>query len=206
MPETIDDSSDEYDDTDDGICHICGESDHIKTNGPYGRKLVQYFSCQKFAEMYPKQRFIELRNKGLCFQCLFPGALQNQGKHKEGNCQSDFTCKHPSHEIFPTKKHVLVCQEHCESNENKALLVEYKECCILKQRVAKFSKNINLSFHAVSPSEPLNVLNNDDDDYIVDSAIYVFQTIKVAGECFTFFFDSGCSKKIKELVLELIKN
>ena len=182
---------------DDDMCYICGDSDHIKTNGPYGRKLVQYFACQKFVEMTPNQRFIELRNKGLCFQCLFPGAFQSQGKHKEGNCQSDFTCKNHSHETFSTKKHVLVCQEHCESNDNKALLEDYKERFILKQKVAEFSKNIKLSFHVVSPSPSLNRanFNNQDnkDNCIVDSAIYVFQTIDIAGEDFTLFFDSGCS-------------
>ena len=51
---------------DDDMCHICGETNHV--NGPYGRKLAQYFSCQKVAEITPNQRFIEIRNKGLCFQ------------------------------------------------------------------------------------------------------------------------------------------
>ena len=125
---------------------------------------------------------------------LIPRALQNQGKHKEGNCQSDFTWKYPSHEIFPSKENVLVCQEHSEKNANKGLLVEYTERCILKQRVAKFSKNKKLFFHAVSASETLTkvIFNNNDGDCILDST-YVFQTIKVAGECFTLFLDSDCS-------------
>ena len=41
-------------------CFICGENDHIKTEGPGGTQLVQYFSCKKSAEMTPAQRFTEL--------------------------------------------------------------------------------------------------------------------------------------------------
>ena len=56
------------------ICYFCEESeDHVATNGPRGTKIVQYFACRKFAEMSPNERFKELRRKGYCFQCLFPG-------------------------------------------------------------------------------------------------------------------------------------
>ena len=55
---------------------------------------MQYFACQKFAEMAPKDRFQELKNKGYCFQCLFPGASEDKGKHHDGMCQLDFVCKH----------------------------------------------------------------------------------------------------------------
>ena len=41
--------------------------EHFATNGPKGRKIVQYFACQKFVEMAPKDRFQELKNKGHCF-------------------------------------------------------------------------------------------------------------------------------------------
>ena len=55
-------------------CCFCKEAEeHIKTNGPKETKIVQYFACQKFVEMAPKDRFQELKNKGYCFQCLFPG-------------------------------------------------------------------------------------------------------------------------------------
>lgn len=72
-------------------CFICGETDHISTKGPNGMRLIQYFSCKKFAEMTPYERFSELRRKGFCIQCLFPGASQSEGKHKNGACQIDFT-------------------------------------------------------------------------------------------------------------------
>ena len=116
------------------ICSICGESDHVATNGPNQTKIIQYFSCRTFVEMTPKYRFAELPKKGFCFQCLYPGADKNSGKHKDGHCQTDFVCKHPSHDKFSKKKHVLVCEEHSQPNENKQLLEEYKSRCILKQK------------------------------------------------------------------------
>ena len=33
------------------ICSICGADDHVKTSGPGGSKLIQYYVCQKFTEM-----------------------------------------------------------------------------------------------------------------------------------------------------------
>ena len=66
-------------------CYICNADDHVATNGPYGTKLIQYFSCQKFAEMNPSQRFAELKSKNLCHQCLYPGADCTKGKHKDGS-------------------------------------------------------------------------------------------------------------------------
>ena len=76
-------------------CCFRGKAEgHIATNGPKGTKIVQYFACQKFAEMAPKDRFQELKNKGYCFQCLFPGASEDKGKYHDGMCQLDFVCKH----------------------------------------------------------------------------------------------------------------
>ena len=69
------------------MCHLCGECDHVQTKGPNGTLIVQYFACRKFAEMNPAQRFRELRMKGLCCQCLYPGAKQKTGKHASGTCQ-----------------------------------------------------------------------------------------------------------------------
>ena len=127
-------------------CSFCGEEGHVLTNGPNGSSLIQYFACRKFTELNPGQRFRELRTKGLCHQCLYPGANQSDGKHAIGKCQSLFTCKHKSHERFPIKKHVLVCQEHASSNENQKLLEEYKNKCILNRKVSleEFLKDIKL--------------------------------------------------------------
>ena len=79
-------------------CFICGENNHIKTEGPGGTQLVQYFSCKELAEMTPAQQFTELQRKGLCTQCLYPGAKENYSKHKEGKCQRDFVYTHIDHQ------------------------------------------------------------------------------------------------------------
>ena len=65
-------------------CHICGKEDHVPTAGPGGIKLIQYFTCEQFVEMTPADRFQLLRKKGLCFQCLYPGAKITDTKHSEG--------------------------------------------------------------------------------------------------------------------------
>lgn len=83
--------------------------------------------------MSPAERFSVLRSKGLCFQCLLPGAKMNRGKHKEGHCQRDFIYKHPSHDKYPRKKHIFVCEEHKDNEENQDVLNIYKTRCILRR-------------------------------------------------------------------------
>ena len=47
---------------------FCEEAqEHFAANGPKRVEIVQYFACQKFVEMAPKDRFQELKNKGYCF-------------------------------------------------------------------------------------------------------------------------------------------
>ena len=67
------------------VCSFCGEDGHVQTTGPAGSKVVQYFSCEKFAAAGPDDRFQEIKRKGFCYQCLLPGALLN---HKSGKCQT----------------------------------------------------------------------------------------------------------------------
>ena len=116
------------------ICSICGASDHVATNGANGSKLIQYFCCKIFVEMTPANRFSELIKKYLCFQCLFPSATRSQGNHKEGRCQRDFVCPHKSHDEYPTKKHILVCDEHKQHPQNQELLKQYKDKFITRQK------------------------------------------------------------------------
>ena len=60
-------------------CYFYDETgDQIATAGPRGTGIIQYFTCKKFVEMAPKERFQELTIKGYCFQCLFPGASQSR--------------------------------------------------------------------------------------------------------------------------------
>ena len=139
------------------VCLVCGESDHAQTNGPRGSKLVQYVACRVFVEMKPAERFQFLKSKGYCAQCLFPGADKTQDKHKEGRCQRDYVCKHPSHDKFPSKKHVLVCEEHRDSQENKDTLQKFKEKFILRQgHLPDYTKNIQLSHFCYSPPAIIN--------------------------------------------------
>ena len=86
-------------------CKFCGEtSGHVATNGPNKRKIVQYFACKKFCELSCSGRLKELTSKGLCHQCLFPGAKKSDTKHATGKCQSDWICKNSTHDKFPCKK------------------------------------------------------------------------------------------------------
>ena len=171
-------------------CYFCDENeDHMATNGPKGSKIIQYFACRKFAEMSPNERFKELRKKGYCFQCLFPGADVNKGKHNDGMCQRDFICKHQSHDRFPRGKHVLVCHEHRNEKENQDLLQMYKDRFISRQQqLPSFSKDIKLTFHInQSSAQENNQLNEE-------KAIYILQTIKVGQQQYSIFYDSGCSE------------
>ena len=142
-------------------CSLCGakdgEADHVALGS-----VIQYFSCRTFAEKTPAQRFSLLRKKELCFQCLYPGADWNKGKHAKGECSTEFVCPHPSHQSYPKKKHVLLCDEHKDSKDNEDLLVRYKAKCIRNQSLPSFSKEIKLSFHADSAIlASKNPLSND---------------------------------------------
>ena len=194
------------------LCHYCGEAGHVATNGPNGTKLIQYFSCEKFAKSTCTERLRELRSKELCHQCLYPGAKQSVGKHAAGKCQSIYTCKHEQHARFDVKKHVLVCNEHSQTEENQTLLKEYVTKCILGQRapLKEFSKDIKVVFHAYSSQPKIGpvVPQPKDDDIIQDHALYMMQTIlvdrfpagipdpnaEVEKVAVTLFFDNGCSE------------
>ena len=115
-------------------CHKRSKEDHVITAGPGGIKLIQYSTCEQFIEMTPADQFQLLKKKCLRFQCLYPDAKLTDTKHSEGRCQTDYTCNHPSHDKFPTKKHVLVCAEHKNAEENKTTFELYKCKGILKQK------------------------------------------------------------------------
>ena len=171
-------------------CYFCDETeDHVATNGPRATQIVQYFECKKFTEMTSNQQFQELRRKGFCFQCLFPGASQSTGRHSDGKCQWDFTCKHQSHDKYPIKKHVLVCHEHREEADNQQVLEEHRQRCIMKQaQLPVFSKELKLTLHTnqYQPAAYQHSLPKE------ESAIYILQTIKVENQEYSLFYDTGC--------------
>ena len=107
-------------------------------------------------------------------------------------------CKHPTHDKFPRKNHVLVCEEHNQSNENKQLLVEYKSKCILKYLdLPDYSKEIKLSFHISNSIHNSNKINQpiysaDTTAALHDKAIYILQTIDVNHQQYNIFYDTGC--------------
>lgn len=164
-------------------CYFCdGECpyEHIQTKGPGGVMVIQYFSCKHFANKTPRERLTILRRKGLCFQCLLPGAKSSEGKHHDGKCQHDFACKHPYHQQWSVKKHVLVCEKHKDTEENQKLLETYKSRCINKNySLPTFAREIKLSFHTDGQTDT--------------TRIYLLQKVSINNNIFTIFFDNGCS-------------
>ena len=127
-------------------CYICGATDHISKNGgPNNSKLIQYFICETFAKMKPLDSVKTLRKQNLCFQCLFPGAEISTGRHREERCQRGFVCQHESHDRYPVKKHVLVCDEHKTNPQNEELFQQYKARCMRSPAIPEYSKNLKIS-------------------------------------------------------------
>ena len=63
----------------------------------------------------------------------------------------------------------------------------------------EFSKDIRLSFHSYTSSVRKSGTpekKKDDDDIIIDSGIYILQTIKIDDNDYTWFFDNGCSDMV----------
>ena len=180
------------------ICYICGASsgsdNHVATSGPGGTRIIQYFTCKVFVDMTPAARVAILRDNGFCFQCLLPGAVSLVGKHKEGRCQHDFVCTHQAHQRYPVKKHVLVCEEHKDLEENKLILEKYKQRCIRNSELPSFSKDISLSFHVNNCFKVNNKsVSSNIKDSVADSGIYLLQTININKNRLTIFYDNGCS-------------
>ena len=187
---------------DEKICSFCNETGHYEITDPLApdQKIIPYFSCKKFVEMSPLERFKELRSKGYCYMCLYPGAMSNSGKHRNGSCQNDFICKHPSHNAYTKKKHVLVCHEHLGEDENTNTLELYKAKCIMRRaNVPDFAKNLKLSFmskQAFISSKQVQDMQSNDESIISENGLYMLQKLQIDGQSYTIFFDSGCSDMV----------
>jgi len=155
---------------------------HVSTSGPGGSRIIQYYSCKKFAELSPANRLSLLKSKGLCFQCLFPAADASSGRHKEGKCQHDFTCQHESHQRYPV-----------HSQANKDLLERFKQRFITRSTsLPSFARNISLSFHSTFSYVSQTTINGDGDS-INDKGLFLLQTVNINRNNFTIFYDNGCS-------------
>ena len=170
-------------------CQICGATDHFSTTGPSNSKLTQYFVCEKFSEMSPRQRFKYLSSRNLCFQCLFPGALINTGRHRDGRCQHDFVCPHESHDPYPIKKHVLVCEEHKTNPQNEQLLKDFKARYMRNPNLPDCAKNIQLVHHVNIQPGDYHANANESSEI----AIYMLQQISINNQTYLVFYDTGCS-------------
>ena len=42
------------------VCYICGKKDHVVSTDQNNKKMIDYFSCKKFADMSPKDRYNEV--------------------------------------------------------------------------------------------------------------------------------------------------
>ena len=95
-------------------CPFCGKSGHTVVTTAKGNKIIPYYVCETFVNMSPKDRFSQLKGKGLCTKCLFPGAIVGP-KHK---ClYFNYCCPHSSH-VSTEKLHVLLCETHKNDGEN----------------------------------------------------------------------------------------
>ena len=188
------------------VCDFCLKTDNHAALGPRG--TIHYYSCKTFVEMSPLERYRELRKKGFCYGCLYPGANQNSGKHRNGSCQNDYVCKHPAHDMYDRKKHVLVCHEHRNTDENIAILEAYKNKFIAHRTdLPEYSRNIKLSLIA-QHSYTSNIKSDSNvchEEIINDNGIYMIQKITVNDQEYNVFFDSGCSDMVirYEAVLRL---
>ena len=173
-------------------CNICGKKDHLPGDQTdsmlylfYWFNALLYIQCSTAFRDDTSRPVPVIKKERLIFQCLYTGAKITDTKHSEGRCQRDYTCKHPSHDKFPTKKHVLVCAEHKDVEENKNIFELCKYKCILKQKhiqLTEFSREIKLSFHLNQLTTPQiqqqPSANTNSNSTVQNTAIFQLQMIK----------------------------
>ena len=89
---------------------------------------MNYFSCEKFANMNPKARFEELKWKRFCLECLTPGLKAGH----ERRCFDKYKCPDESHNRYKSGLDILICDRHKHNPENLQLLQQYKPNYMLK--------------------------------------------------------------------------
>ena len=190
------------------LCHICGKDGHTTVTTARGNVIVPYYVCEKFVNWSIKERLDGLKSKNLCTICLFPGASTG-GRHK---CTyTNFCCPSPSHDRS-SKIHVLLCEQHKDDDQNKKLLLKYKERFILKCPVTlpSFCQNLSLFSGLVCHGRDAQVkitfgLPNEVSD-IKCRAIFLRQEISVGGVKLSILFDNGCGKSVlKKSAIDKLK-
>ena len=187
----------------DSKCHLCGNSDHVRSTDRGGRTHIDYVACRKFVDASCSERVQMLINKHLCMQCLSPGVKFNDKHH----CPNKFVCSHDSHKKYNQGMHVLLCDQHKARQENLFLLAEYMKNFILKRsdKFESFSKNISLvCYSGVFLARPPEKTDNNVLPDIPDRACFQLQTIKVEGlvkghsisRKINMFFDGGCGDMV----------
>ena len=176
-------------------CHICGKDDHILSTDMGGNRHCDYVSCKTFVEWSCDQRRSELQKRHFCLTCLSPGV-----KHRTPHsCCSKYVCPDPFHKSFKKGFHVLVCEDHKNSQANVNLLQQYMKNFIEKRGTFHdFTRNISLlcTVNTVIPTPPTFEKFSNVIPDISDRAIFPLQTIDVEGLPLRVFYDRGAGDAV----------
>ena len=106
-----------------------------------------------------------------------------------------------THNKYPRKQHVLLCEEHKDDASNVELLNRYKKENIynLKTLVPEFSKQMRLSFVCNTRNKSDPVCNRSDSSEVMDDSVYILQIIAVDDQKSNIFFDSGCGDLVSKM-------
>ena len=172
------------------LCKACGGTSCENK----GDKDFQYVKCKEFRGMKASERLKKLIKDKVCFQCL-------QGTHfyNDQCTDTEFGCKHDSHKKFRKTKHVLVCQDHEEDEENKRALEKYKlKIFISEGNIPQNFVSITLSSYKVEQVESGTSVEKaeEDDKEETEHAAYMLQRVKIDGEIYNLFYDGGCGDMV----------
>ena len=175
-------------------CVLCGKDDHVISISRGGKTHVHYIACEQWLLKTPGERLKELNEKGLCPQCLYPGAKKNHN----GPCVDQYACKHPSHQRYNKSKHVMVCEDHKDEDANKKLFEKYKTRFITNSKVPykDFTINCQLSFFAQAYATGIVQKKED------EAAVFMLQTVLVTSKkddktmTLNILWDNGCRESV----------
>ena len=180
-------------------CHICDKEGHVLMSNCNGRQDVPYFACKKFVEMTTENRRKIIFEKKFCAQCLEPGVKFDE----DHECSTEYVCTDKFHKRFKSGLHVLICSHHRERKENLDLLELFKRNVLSNvKNLDDFSKKISISYYSQSAKttyvseNTYKSKNSNVEDDVFDTGIFMLQTIRIEGNTFNLFFDSGCGDMV----------